>query len=118
MDTDEKLRVVETALRLYGKAAARRLWADLGLPPVKKADGYITPSSEGRRTVERFVEDCLEGDACGTLSALVVYAAYRSWTVTVGLPEMTWVAFGRAMAETRIDKVRGRHVVYRARLKG
>ena len=114
---ERKARVVETALRLYGKKAARRLWSDLGLPEVP---GFprTRPDAALLANVGAFVDACMVRDDHGQLSAIEAHAAYCRWAVARGADRLTLAMFGRLMNHSAIPKRHRRHVTYAARLVG
>jgi hypothetical protein len=114
-DLERKARVVETALRLYGKGAARQLWRDLGLPEVP---GFSRTRLDPPllADVRAFVDACMARDDCSQLSAGEVHAAYCRWAAATGASRLTLAMFGRLMNHSAIPKRRRRYVTYAARL--
>lgn len=115
LEFERKVRVVETARRLYGKGAARRLWRDLGLPEVP-GFSQSRPDAVLLSSVAAFVKACVARDDRGQLSAAEVHAAYCRWAAATGADRLTLAMFGRLMNHSAIPKRRRRHVTYAARL--
>lgn len=112
---ERKARVVETARRLYGKGAARRLWRDLGLPALRD-EASTAPDPRLLAQVAAFIASDVVLDPDARLRAPDLYAAYVTWAIGSGVGVMTWQMFGRVMNHMAIPKYRRRHTTYGARL--
>ena len=114
-EIERKARVVETALRLYGKGAARRLWHELGLPDVPGVPRPL-PDALLLSHVDAFMSARIVPDDSVRLAAGDLHQAYLDWATNTGAAVLTLQMLGRLMNYTGIPKFRARNTTYGARL--
>lgn len=107
--TNTKLRMVEAAQRMSGKAAARRLWADLGLPPLTEEPAFGSGSAGatafGIDFVRQFLNARAEQTPGGRVQASELYQAYCRWAAEEGHPTITLTAMALCLTKLGLRKV-------------
>lgn len=107
--TNTKLRMVEAAQKLGGKAAARQLWADLGLPPLTEepafGSGSAGATAVGIDFVRQFLNARAEQTPGGRVQASELYQAYCRWAAAEGHPTITLTAMALCLTKLGLRKV-------------
>ncbi|BBD37471.1 hypothetical protein Amn_23510 [Aminobacter sp. Y103A] len=105
-----RARVIEAAARLFGRKAARQLWAELGMPVVGRNPG--TPDRALVSQVSSFVEAACRIDPASRVAASDLYSAYRRWAEQSESVPLSMTMFGRCMTCLPVVKFKGRTVAY------
>jgi hypothetical protein len=112
----EKLRAVEAASHVGGKAAGKAIWLELGLPDVFGAAAATaglprTGGLSGLDFVRQFLADCTVEEPHAQVQAMHLYQAYGQWAGKENAPSITQRAFGMCLEALGCRKQRAN--VYR-----
>lgn len=109
----EKLALVRELRLTSGKAAAARLWAELGLPmPAEEPAPTRADATQGVDFVRLFLKERTAEAPGGRVSASELYRAFCAWCTETGTPVMTMTAFGLCARRCGLSKSKVQTVFY------
>ncbi|MCB9993107.1 MAG: hypothetical protein H6873_05570 [Hyphomicrobiaceae bacterium] len=104
-EINTRARLVDLAIRLGGKAAGRRLWAELGLPPLDDRPPETRKGAlQGLDFVRTFLAERTAETPGGRVQASRLKEAYDEWARETDAPSMTARAFAMCLDEIGIRK--------------
>lgn len=110
---DSKRALVTEARAVFGVSAARRLWADLGLPVTGPPRSKPTGSDRFAKAFDRFLAECTEPDDASEVRSGDLYRRYHQWAAAVGgAPPMTLVHFGKLARSRDIPRRKSHTTIY------
>jgi len=109
----EKLALVRELRLTHGKAAAAKLWADLGLPLPEEAPAPTrADATQGVDFVRLFLKERTAEAPGGRVSATELYRAFCAWCTETNSPVMTMTAFGLCARRCGLQKSKMQTVYY------
>lgn len=109
----EKLALVREMRLTSGKAAAAKLWAELGLPmPAEEPQPTRADATQGVDFVRLFLKERTAEAPGGRVSASELYRAFCAWCTETGTPVMTMTAFGLCARRCGLSKSKVQTVYY------
>lgn len=103
----EKLALVRELRLTSGKAAAAKLWAELGLPmPAEEASPTRAEATQGVDFVRLFLKERTAEAPGGRVSSAQLFAAYSAWARESNSPEMTATGFGKTLGMAGLRKLK------------
>lgn len=108
-----KLDQINYALRIYGPAAARWLWKELGLPWVPEMELATRERPAADSEAATFCQTRLERRPGVMTPAQTIYSAYRDWCSENGTVPISDSMFGKLMTRLGYDKMKSNRIYYR-----
>lgn len=109
----EKLALVRELRLTSGKAAAAKLWAELGLPmPAEEPVPTRADATQGVDFVRLFLKERTAEAPGGRVSASELYRAFCAWCTETGTPVMTQTAFGLCARKCGLGKAKAQTIYY------
>lgn len=109
----EKLALVRELRLTSGKAAAAKLWAELGLPlPAEEPAPTRAEATQGVDFVRLFLKERTAEAPGGRVSATELYRAFCAWCTETGSPTMTQTAFGLCARRCGLGKAKAATIYY------
>ncbi|GEM_PF-1501574 len=94
------LSMIDNARRIYGNAAARRLWARSPLPSPER--DHLEPADD----IDRFLAEATAPKPDGMIGAAALYACYAGWAQYNGVEVLPFYTFGRQLGLRGIPSVK------------
>lgn len=111
--TNTKLRMIEAATRICGKAAGKALWDKLGLPPIDTSpQPNRTGALRGVDFVQQYLEERTMDDLSSRVQSSVLYRDFEQWLLRHNGPSMTIKAFALCLSAIGIRKTTSANVYY------
>lgn len=109
----EKLALVRELRLTHGKAAAAKLWGELGLPlPEEEPAPTRADATQGVDFVRLFLKERTAEAPGGRVSASELYRAFCAWCTETKSPVMTMTAFGLCARRCGLQKSKMQTVHY------
>ena len=98
-----KMGLLRETRLTFGQSAARRMWAQLGLPDMATDEAHVGSHSDAQ-FVKAFVEEQMEQDRTALTPLQEAHRAYQQWATLHNAPEMGLNAFGKYTSNLGIRK--------------
>ncbi|MFT6659702.1 phage antirepressor N-terminal domain-containing protein [Maritalea sp.] len=98
-----KMGLLRETRLTFGQSAARRMWAQLGLP-IMDVEEAVAPQSHDAAYVQQFVAEQMEPDRASLLPLQDAHRAYEQWAKMHNAPAVGLSAFGKYTSSLGIRK--------------
>lgn len=109
----EKLALVRELRLTHGKAAAAKLWAELGLPLPEEAPAPTrADATQGVDFVRLFLKERTAEAHGGRVGSAQLFAAYTAWARETNSPQMTATGFGKTLGMAGLRRLKSNGMAY------